>query len=737
MEEMFLSIYDMDLSYFMKTIIIRSVSMKLTNNIPGNLKTKPFTKLSERVNPERYKSINGLPIRNRLILAFLLVSIVPIFIMGLISYNISRNAIMNKVAKYSGRELTQTYYNLNLALKKYSDFSTSIQLISNKDLVNSLTKLSTALTDAERFELEQQLKKTFQENFSLDSGLTVAFYPTNGKQFVYFGNDTGLEKFQGTSLYKRANTQNTVWEIYGQKIVYVRELRNINANLVLGKIAFFIDETELDNIINQPLYNEPDYSQERINELPYSIAINQKGIILLSPFKNDLGKGISSITGNRYLMKQISTSQGAITKFSGKIKNKAVLITFTKIANKGWYLLDIAPNSFLYSEMNILVLWAFFIGLLLCAIALFISIVVSLGISHPLEKVKRAMYLAESGDLSVKVTIENRDELGELGHSFNHMIDKIRGLIIDTQNAVSDVLNHSKILEDSSTQSAQTSESVSTATGEITRGMMEQTQEAEQASQKMSELAKQIETVVIKSNEVEHFSESARKMSLDSKNIVQHLMQKARDTDEISKSLIQDINELNFSADEIRNITEVITNIAEQTNLLALNAAIEAARAGDMGHGFAVVAEEVNKLASQSQVAAKTINGILKKIQNKTIASAQTASQAHKIVEEQLDAVQKAQSSFDEIIHTVDNIVQRMSEVNDNIKEINVVKENTVSSIVNISAISEQTAASAQEVSASTEEQTAIAEQVSMLAKDLLKMSDKLVDSIAKFKVHD
>ena len=97
--------------------------------------------------------------------------------------------------------------------------------------------------------------------------------------------------------------------------------------------------------------------------------------------------------------------------------------------------------------------------------------------------------------------------------------------------------------------------------------------------------------------------------------------------------------------------------------------------------------------------------------------------------------MQNAQSAFDKIIGTDGNIVQRMFEVNENIRQINVVKENTLNSIMNISAISEQTAASSQEISASTEEHAAIAEQVSKLAKDLLKMSDKLVDSIARLKL--
>lgn len=689
-------------------------------------------RLKTWVNPEQLKSWNRLPIRQRLISGFLVVSIVPILIMGLVSIYISQGAITNKVEKYSIRELAQTNSNLTLSLKQYEDFS--LKTIANTEISEALSKSSNALNESDRYSNVRKIQEYFQASFAMESGLTVAFYPLNHQKYIFSGRDVGLDAFEKTELFKKAQHETTIWDLSGREIVFVKLIKDLNTSTVLGTIAIFINEDNLDKIVNQTLYNEADFSQDRISEFPYSIAINQKGTIILSPFKDDLGKSITSIVRESNFLKEIS--DGNHRTISANIKNKDVLVTFSTVEKKNWYLLDIAPKSYLYSESGALVLWALVIGIALAALSIYISFIVALGISNPLEKVMQAMHLAEKGDLSVNVVIENEDELGRLGSSFNLMITKIRELIVDTKNAIAEVLDRSKILEDNSAQSARTSESVSMATTEITRGTMEQTQETENATLRMGELAKQIESVVLKSNEVEHFSESARTMSVDAKYVIQHMMKKANDTDEITNSVIRDINELNTSADEIRSITEVITNIAEQTNLLALNAAIEAARAGDMGLGFAVVADEVNKLAAQSQVAAKTINTILKGIQTKTSASAQTASQAHKIVEEQLEAVQKAQQSFDEIIVAVDNIVHRMSDVNDNIKKINTVKESTMNAIMNISAISEETAASSEEVSASTEEQTAIAEQVSILAKDLLKMSDKLVESIAKFKVN-
>lgn len=197
-----------------------------------------------------------------------------------------------------------------------------------------------------------------------------------------------------------------------------------------------------------------------------------------------------------------------------------------------------------------------------------------------------------------------------------------------------DIFIHSQLLETNSHQSARTAEAISIVTQEISKGTADQTVETEKTARKMGELAKQIETVVAKSHEMEEISSVAIQQSLDSKKVADRLMDKAKETGDITKAFTKDLNELNSSVEEIRNITEMIGYIAEQTNLLALNASIEAARAGQYGLGFAVVAEEVNKLAVKSQNAAQMIEANINRILERTRISNKTAERAYVIVEE-------------------------------------------------------------------------------------------------------
>jgi methyl-accepting chemotaxis protein len=239
---------------------------------------------------------------------------------------------------------------------------------------------------------------------------------------------------------------------------------------------------------------------------------------------------------------------------------------------------------------------------------------------------------------------------------------------------------------------------------------------------------------VVKSNEVEHFSYSAKDLSYKSKGIISQLVEKANLTDRITNEITQSINELSASAGKIGDLTEVITNISEQTNLLAINAAIEAARAGDKGLGFAVVADEVNKLADQSHQAALTIDNIIKVIQDKSQLSQNTAQQAHQIVNDQFQAVQLTQKALDDVIDLMDSIVARVTEVNELIRKIGAVKDDTLNSIINISSISEETSAATEEVSASAQEQKVMAKEVEDLAKELEAMANKLVGVISVFR---
>jgi methyl-accepting chemotaxis protein len=186
---------------------------------------------------------------------------------------------------------------------------------------------------------------------------------------------------------------------------------------------------------------------------------------------------------------------------------------------------------------------------------------------------------------------------------------------------------------------------------------------------------------------------------------------------------------------EIGAITEVITALANQTNLLSLNAAIESARAGEHGRGFAVVSDEVRKLAEQSAQSAQQISQLITLIQDETKQVVKSMEKVFIEVEQGTSAVNEAGKSFNQIQTTVNDVTLKVEEVAVTLKQTIEGSENIVSSMDVISRIVEETATGTEIVSASIEEQMASMEEVAASANSLAGMADELQNQVKRFKI--
>lgn len=672
-----------------------------------------------------------MSIRQRLIVFFLLLSIVPVLLLGSIAYQYAKNTITNKITQYSLESLVQASTPLDLLIQKYEDLSVQLQVdletqTTIKDYFNNGSELSA-----------DQIRKAFDNNLSYDTNVRCLILGSLHDQSSYLGAgfsnfETTLTKVKQSPVYQEALEipGQLCWGIIDNDLTMVRIINDLSKGESLCVFTVVFNGPKINQLINiGSIELNNDLSSENS---PYSILVKSDGTILSSPFSEELGLKINDLFESTEIS-NVFHDRSATGYFSDRLRNIELLVTYYHTSSRDWYLLGLAPHNYLFKELKAIRMLIFLFTIFLSLVAVLFSYTVSLSISIPLNQVKEAMAKAKNGDLTAHVEINTQDELHDLGNSFNLMTAQIGDLIRETKEAVITVSNHSKNLESSSMQSAQSAEAVATASNEITRGTIEQTSEAEKTARQMSVLADQIDVASVKFREVEEITTSTRSLSTRSKTILEDLMRKTNETDEITNTITSDITELNKRSEEIKSVTELISNIAEQTNLLALNAAIEAARAEELGSGFAVVAEEVNKLSLRTNTAAKAINDLLTAIQEKAINSTKNVNKAHTIVIEQMKTVTQTQATFDEIIQAMDLIVDRISEVNNHVNQINEVKNETTQSTLNISAISEQSAASSEEVAASIEEQTAIAEQVKEMANELNAMAQKLVVAMSTF----
>lgn len=703
-----------------RSITAKNLSLtKYIEDIPGFLKiTKIISKIS---------------IRRRLIIFFLILSIIPIAFVGYLSYSSSKNAIISKIATYSQDNLSQASMNLQLELNKYQNLSLQLAIDNQKN--NMIVSFINTGSGAE------QLKESLQSTVASDEIVRSVFIGSIandscvGAGFEDPNTNNLFSKLKKTVAFSKALQTKTqvYWGIYEKDVVMIRIIHNANTGESIGVYGVVFFGYKLTKKMSPSRYDNANISS--VKDLPYTVIVNAKGEMLTSPDVDDVGVKISDLLHNRDGIGILHRNENLKGFFYDKIRGENVLITYNRIKDMSWYLMGVSLNSYLYKETGEVGWFTLILAVMISVFAIIVSLLVSLSISVPLDKMKDAMKTAEDGNLSIRVIVKTQDELAEVGNSFNSMLEKIAQFIIETKDTIHQVLDQSAVLEESSHQSAQAAESIAEAMDQITRGTLEQTQETEMSSRQMIDLARQIENAVSEAAEVEKITGNAKNLSSHSKEVVEQLIQKTNDTDKITGDILKDINDLRNSAETIGNITEVISNIAEQTNLLALNASIEAARAGEMGRGFAVVADEINVLAAQSRKAVKTIHDNLKTIEEKTAVSAQTAGNAYSILSDQRAAVHHTREAFDHIIDSMDEIVKRIGTVNEMIHQINDFKNIMSQAIANIGSVSEETAASAEEVSAASEEQTASADQLKSLAMELRSMAEHLVSDMAKFQI--
>jgi methyl-accepting chemotaxis protein len=186
---------------------------------------------------------------------------------------------------------------------------------------------------------------------------------------------------------------------------------------------------------------------------------------------------------------------------------------------------------------------------------------------------------------------------------------------------------------------------------------------------------------------------------------------------------------------EVNDITNIINSIAEQTDLLALNAAIESARAGEVGRGFSVVAEEIRKLAEQSKVSARNISGLISNINNEVQIAVKTTDVGRDSLSSQTEMIEESVRSFAQIFKSINVILPRVEEIKSSIESINAEKDSIVSKTLDISGVSEENAASAEEIAASVQEINVSFKNVAVSAQTLSSLTNSMMEEVNKFKL--
>ncbi|RAK23467.1 methyl-accepting chemotaxis protein [Anoxybacillus vitaminiphilus] len=376
------------------------------------------------------------------------------------------------------------------------------------------------------------------------------------------------------------------------------------------------------------------------------------------------------------------------------------------------------------------------LGIISVLVGSIISWYISRMISRPVMAIAGAAQKIASGDLTAdEIKVKNRDEIGDLAKSFNQMSKNLRELIHQVASSAEQVAASAEELTASAEQTSKAAEQIAATMQDVAAGAEKQVQSFQETSQTANEISFGAQQIASNAQSVSSIAMDAVEKATHGGKTIDVAIKQMSSINETVNGLAAVIKNLGERSKEIGQITDVITGIAEQTNLLALNAAIEAARAGEQGRGFAVVADEVRKLAEQSAQSAQQISRLISAIQEETNKAVQSMEAATKEVVSGIGVVNTAGESFNQIQSSINEVTSHIQEISSAIQQMAAGTEQMVQSMQQIAKVAETSAAGTQEASSVTEEQLAVMEEISSSAESLSHMAEELQALIGKFKI--
>ncbi len=375
------------------------------------------------------------------------------------------------------------------------------------------------------------------------------------------------------------------------------------------------------------------------------------------------------------------------------------------------------------------------------AFALVSSVLMCVGLTRsllkPLGEFETAANRIARRDLTADVAVSSKDELGELAGHFGKMSENLRGILGTVGNSATRVASTAQDLSAASEEMKASTEQVSSTSQDIANGVSQQASKMSEISRAMKEMSESIQQVAVNSQKAAEGADNANKTAQEVGKMSTEVIRKMNDIQKTVDSSSVAIKELDTKSQTIGEIISVITTIADQTNLLALNAAIEAARAGEHGRGFAVVADEVRKLAEESRNAANQITRLIKEIQQGTKNAVESMELGTKTVGEGANVIETSVSSIDRIVKASGDVATMVQEIAAAAQQQSASVEEVTASVEDISAITQESAAATQETSASAAEQSSSMGQLVNLAQELAKLSEELLAEVAKFNLSE
>lgn len=371
-------------------------------------------------------------------------------------------------------------------------------------------------------------------------------------------------------------------------------------------------------------------------------------------------------------------------------------------------------------------------------IAQIVTTIMAVRTSRAITSSIDAVRQVAAGNLNVEmddVALSRGDEIGVLARSLAGLRDELKYMFQDIGEHATSLLESAEHLNDTAQKNLATVDNVERAVGEIADGATSQAQDAQNASESVYAMGEMIEDTT---KEVENLNVTADYMRKSSAEASRSLVELRNINDEVKEAIeliYEQTNRTNVSSQKIREATRLISSIAEETNLLSLNASIEAARAGEQGRSFAVVANQIQKLADQSNASADAIDNIINELINDSDEAVVTMEKVKEIINSQSENVANTETIVSQVMDGIEESIRGIEAIENRTVALNEARSSIVEVVQGLSAVAEENAASTQETSAATAEVANSFNEVTESAGVVKDAADKIADSMSNFQI--